>query len=92
VIHTDLRAVAAGAILEHFTAYLPTAGAPIATGGSVGQYAKPAVFTEKFHHLQYRHVSCICVGECASRVPTEFFSAGPREAVQAPCRAGYTAG
>src|SRR5437764_1283079 len=30
--------------------------------------------------------------ECASRVPADLFSAGPREAVQAPYRAGYTAG
>ena len=30
--------------------------------------------------------------QCASRVPTEILSAGPREAVQAPNGAGYTAG
>jgi hypothetical protein len=83
--------MAAGAIVEHFTACPPTAGAPIAT---VGRWAvcQARGFPAKFHYLRYRHVSCIGTSQCASRVPTEFFSAGSREAVQAPYRAGYTAG
>jgi hypothetical protein len=84
-----------GAIVEHRTAWLPIAGASTNNGGS--QYvARSAlillVFLAGGVIRKGRHVSCMSAAKCASRVPTEIFSAGPREAIQAPYRAGHTAG